>query len=166
LIKLFYKSKFPKYSVITDIGSGINYKRKGFQTILDRLFSNNIKEVVIVYPYRFSRFSFELFQSIFTKFGATLRFFKSTISSPEDELLSDIMEVLTVFTARYYGKRKYNLQKIRFFPNTKQKILFNKCFQAHRFFYNKAINEINNRYNNNYKNLIIVHIVFFAMIIK
>lgn len=104
----FLRKKYPEYSLITDIGSGINFKRKGFQTILERLFEGTIKEVVVAYPDRFSRFGFDLFEWIFNKFGGKLVHMHATTSSEENEFLSEIMEIITVFTARYHGRRKYS----------------------------------------------------------
>jgi putative resolvase len=101
------QAEFPKYKLVTDIGSGINYQRKGFQTILEQLFNRNIKEVVVAYPDRWSRLGFDLFQWIFEKFGAKLTYINQNNKTPQEELLSDVMEVFTVFSARYYGSRKY-----------------------------------------------------------
>ena len=98
----FLRKKYPGY---TDIGSGINFKRKGFQTILERLFNGTIKEVVVAYPDRFSRFGFDLFEWIFNKFGGKLVHLQASTTSGEHDFLS---EIITVFTARYNGKRKYN----------------------------------------------------------
>jgi len=112
----FIRKQFPEYSIITDIGSGINYKRKGFQTILERLFKGNIKEVVVAYPDRFSRFGFDLFQWIFNKFGAKLTNIGAESVSEESEFFSDIMEIITVFTARYYGRRKYGNREDQILP--------------------------------------------------
>ena len=101
------QAEFPKYKLVTDIGSGINYQRKGFQTILEQLFNRNIKEVVVAYPDRWSRLGFDLFEWIFEKFGAKLTYINQNNKTPQEELLSDVMEVFTVFSARYYGSRKY-----------------------------------------------------------
>lgn len=105
---LFLKERFPTYTLITDIGSGINYNRTGFKTILEQLFKGNIKKVVVAHQDRFSRFSFDFFQWLFSHFGAVLE----SVEKPNDnggfDLTVDLMEVLTVFTARYYGRRKYN----------------------------------------------------------
>ena len=98
---------YPEYTLVTDIGSGINFKRRGFQTILEQLFKRDIREVVVTYPDRFSRLGFDLFQWIFEQFGAKLTFINQKNTSPESELLSDVMEIFTVFTSRYYGRRKY-----------------------------------------------------------
>lgn len=104
------EERYPGYEVITDIGSGINFKRKGFNTILDQLFEHNIEEVVVASNDRFSRFGFEFFQSMFTKFNATLTSLDSKqVKSFEQELSQDLIAIVTVFSAKYHGKRKYNL---------------------------------------------------------
>lgn len=104
----FMQSKYPDYEVITDIGSGINYKRTGFKSILEYLFERNIYEVVVSSPDRFSRFgASELFKWIFEKFGGKLTFVQDH-DSEEEGLTSELMEIITVFSARYYGKRKYS----------------------------------------------------------
>ena len=105
---IFLKSKFPNYTLITDIGSGINYNRKGFKTILEQLFQGNIKKVVVAHQDRFTRFGFDFFQWMFTQFGSVLETMEESDDKKSNDLTADLMEILTVFTARYYGKRKYN----------------------------------------------------------
>jgi len=105
---IFLKSKFPNYTLITDIGSGINYNRKGFRTILEQLFQGNIKKVVVAHQDRFIRFGFDFFQWMFTQFGSVLETMEESDDKKSNDLTADLMEILTVFTARYYGKRKYN----------------------------------------------------------
>lgn len=106
----FIKQKYPTYEVITDIGSGINYKRKGFKRILELLFEGNINEVVVAHSDRFTRFSFELFVWMFNFHGSTLLDLSNEESkSPEQELSEDLLSIITVFSARYYGKRKYSI---------------------------------------------------------
>ena len=98
---------YPNYYLITDIGSGINYKRKGFKTILEQLIKGNIKKVVVAFKDRFTRFGFDYFQWLFQQYGAVLESLDQEELDSRDDLLSDLMEVITVFTARYYGRRKY-----------------------------------------------------------
>ena len=112
----YLKKKYPSYEVIKDIGSGINYKRKGFKTILEQLFKGNIEEVVVSTGDRFSRFGRELFEWIFEQFGAKLTTLnRGKFKSSQEELSDDLMEIITVFSARYYGRRRYK--------NTKNQIL-------------------------------------------
>lgn len=103
----FLKSKFPNYMLIEDIGSGINNKRHGFRTILEQLFKGNVKKVVVAYPDRFSRLGYDFFEWLFSQFGAVLESMEQPDTDKGDELVDDIMEVFTVFSARYYGQRKY-----------------------------------------------------------
>lgn len=110
----FIKEAYPGYEVISDIGSGINYKRPGFKTILGELFSRNIKEVVVASADRFSRFGAnDLFDWMFEQFGGKLISLSGEKSEYDDGLTADLMEVITVFSARYYGRRKHRQQKIK-----------------------------------------------------
>lgn len=103
----FLQHRYPSHTLLEDIGSGINYKRPGFRSILEQLFKGNIKHVVVAHSDRFSRFGFDFFQWLFSHFGAVLEAVEQPKSESGDELVEDIMEVFTVFTARYYGSRKY-----------------------------------------------------------
>jgi excisionase family DNA binding protein len=102
------QSNFKNYTLITDIGSGINFKRKGFTQILELLFQRKVKKVVVTHGDRFSRIGFEFFQWLFEQFDATLEvMFKSTKPNPTEELATNLMEIITVYTSRYYGTRRH-----------------------------------------------------------
>ena len=106
----FLQTKYPKHKIISDIGSGINFKRKGFKRILEGIFKGIIKEVVVSKRDRFTRFGFELFEWIFKEHNALLL---SDSTSPEksseEELSEDLMAIITVFSSRYYGRRRNNI---------------------------------------------------------
>jgi predicted site-specific integrase-resolvase len=104
----FIKEKYPDYEVLTDIGSGINPNRKNFKTLLDRILDGTVKEVVVAHKDRLSRFSFDIIQLICRKFGTKLIVIDDKENKePAEELTEDLMSVITVFSARYYGSRKY-----------------------------------------------------------
>jgi predicted site-specific integrase-resolvase len=108
----FLRQRYPDHEVITDIGSGINNKRKGFQTILEQLFRNNVKEVVVSSGDRFSRFGTDLFEWMFEQHGAKLKCeHDKDDKTHNEELADDLMEIITVFSARYHGSRKYKTSK-------------------------------------------------------
>lgn len=107
----YLQKKYPSYELITDIGSGINFKRKGLQTILDELFKGNIKNVVVTSKDRFTRFGFELFEYIFSKFGYKIKNLNSNKIKSEEELANDLLSIITVFTARHNGRRSYGNKK-------------------------------------------------------
>lgn len=105
----YLRGKYPSYEVITDIGSGLNFKRQGFRTILEELFQGNIRDVVVSSGDRFSRFGTrEFFGWLFEQFNAKLTILQNrNYENPEQELSEDLLEIITVFSARYHGRRKY-----------------------------------------------------------
>ena len=119
----YLKRLYPGHRIVTDIGSGINYKRKGFKAILEGLFQNKIKQVVVAHKDRFSRFGFDLFTWMFSQFGAELKTLEVTKHTERsEELAQDLMEIITVFSARYYGQRKYSMhQKVKVLPKHRAK---------------------------------------------
>ena len=103
----YLQTKYPEHQSITDIGSGINFNRKGLRQILEGVFKGNITEVVVAHKDRFTRFGYDLFEWIFEQHQAVLICDNKDNKEPTKELTDDLMSIITVFTARYYGKRKY-----------------------------------------------------------
>lgn len=103
----FLQRRYPTYRVVSDVGSSINFNRPGFKAILEDLFEGKVRKVVVTYPDRFSRFGFDFFVWLFQKFGAQLVGLSRSNRSREEELAGDLMEIVTVFAARYHGSRKY-----------------------------------------------------------
>lgn len=103
----YLTEKYPGYKVVTDIGSGINFERPGFKRILEGVFEGTIKKVVVAHRDRFTRFGYQLFEWIFSKHGALLISDQESQGSEHEELSEDLMAIITVFSARYHGKRKY-----------------------------------------------------------
>jgi putative resolvase len=109
----YLSEKYPEHEVVSDIGSGINPNRKGFKALLDKILSSTVREIVVAHRDRLSRFSFEFISQICKKFGTKIKVLGDEPDSktPSEELAEDLMSIITVFTARYYGSRKYNLLK-------------------------------------------------------
>ncbi len=106
----FLTQEYPEHKVISDVGSGISIKRKGFKTLLEQILEGNVEEIVVANKDRLSRFSFKLIQLICRKFGTRIIVAnKQKTKSDNEELADDIISIITVFTAKYYGSRKYKL---------------------------------------------------------
>lgn len=104
------RKQYPTHTILSDIGSGINFKRKNFQTILEQVLSGNVKEIVVAHKDRLTRFSFEILEFICNKFNTKITVLSSNVIKTEsEELASDLMSIITVFSARYYGRRKYKI---------------------------------------------------------
>ena len=103
----YLRTKYPEHTLITDTGSGINFERRGFKRILEGVFKGNITEVVVAHRDRFTRFGYNLFEWIFKQHGAELVCDEKEAPNEQEELTDDLMSIITVFSARHYGRRKY-----------------------------------------------------------
>lgn len=106
----YMRAQFPNHECIEDIGSGLNFKRKGFRTLLEQIMSGDVEEVVIAYKDRLCRFGFELLEQVASKHNTKLVVLNKVELSPEDELVKDLLAIIRVFSCRLYGLRKYSKQ--------------------------------------------------------
>ena len=105
--------KYPKHYLIKDIGSGINLNRRGFMKIIHLAINGKINELVVVHKDRLTRFGYELVENlikIYSKGEIKIIKQKKDIE-PEEELVSDILQLMNVFVARMNGLRKYKKNK-------------------------------------------------------
>lgn len=100
------------FKIISDIGSGINYKNKGLNQLLDMAVNREVEKIVVLYKDSLVRFGFELIESICTKFGVTIEIIDSTEKTGEQELVEDLIQIVTVFSCRLQGKRANKAKKI------------------------------------------------------
>ena len=96
--------------VLFDIGSGINYNRKNFNKILELVEDEEISEIYVTYKDRFVRFGFDWFDTFCEKHGAKIIILNQPSTSPEQELDEDLLNIVTVFSARSNGLRTYKKQ--------------------------------------------------------
>ena len=96
--------------VFTDIGSGINYNRENFNKILELVEAGEISEIYVTYKDRFVRFGFDWFNNFCEKHGAKIIILNQPSTSPEQELAEDLLNIVTVFSARSQGLRTYKKQ--------------------------------------------------------
>lgn len=111
----FLKSRRPEYASyqsISDIASGLNFKRKGLSTILDACVQNTIGEVVVAHKDRLSRFGFDLIKLIVTKAGGKIIVIDDeNNNTSEQELSEDLLSIVHIYSCRQMGKRSYNKRK-------------------------------------------------------
>lgn len=105
--ELFMREKFPGYEIVKDIGSGINFKRKGFESLLERVHRRSVKRIVVAHKDRLCRFGFELFERICRLNGAEVMVLDNTKLSPNEELVQDLCSIIHVFSCRIHGLRRY-----------------------------------------------------------
>lgn len=96
--------------VLSDIGSGINYNRKNFNKILELVEAGEISEIYVTYKDRFVRFGFDWFNNFCEKHHAKIIILNQPSTSPEQELAEDLLNIVTVFSARSNELRTYKKQ--------------------------------------------------------
>ncbi len=93
--------------VLTDIGSGLNYKRTNWNKLLDLVMADKVDNIYISYKDRFVRFGFDWFESLCTKHHTKIIIINNEETSPEKEIISDLISIIHLFSCRIYGLRKY-----------------------------------------------------------
>ena len=104
--KDYLKSKYPNHEIISDIGSGINWKRKGLLSILEQSDKGLIEEVVVAHKDRLAKFAFELIQLLLEKNGCKLVVLNEPVSE-EEKRTDDILSIIHIFSCRKMEMRKY-----------------------------------------------------------
>lgn len=106
----FMRERYPTAEIIRDIGSGINFKRKGLRALLDRLLAGDKLTLVVAHQDRLARFGFDLVRYLVEHNGGELVVLDQVVHSPAAELTQDLLSILTVFSCRMHGLRKYRHQ--------------------------------------------------------
>jgi putative resolvase len=103
------RSKYPTHTLVTDIGSGLNFKRKGLWSIVERVMQGGVDEVVVAHVDRLARFAHEFIQRLFELNRTRLVVEDRTEhASDEQELAEDLLSIVHVFSRRHNGKRRYH----------------------------------------------------------
>jgi predicted site-specific integrase-resolvase len=103
---------YPQAEIVKDIGSGLNYKRKGLKALLERALNGDRLEVIVTHKDRIARFGFDIIEWLIEQRGGRIMVLDQTKGSPEQELVQDLMAIIHVFSSRLYGLRSYK-DKIR-----------------------------------------------------
>jgi len=92
---------------LTDIGSGLNYKRKKWNQLLDSVMQGEVDTIYITYKDRFVRFGYDWFEQFCSRFNTKIEVLNNPESSPQQELVEDLISIIQVFSCRISGLRKY-----------------------------------------------------------
>ena len=98
---------YPDAQVVTDIDGGLNWKRKGLISILERLHRGDKLTLVVAHRDRLARFGFELIQWLVEQNGGSVLVLNQPDASPESELTEDLLAILHSFSCRMHGLRRY-----------------------------------------------------------
>lgn len=104
-VELYLKSLKTPYQIIKDIGSGINYNKKGLSELLELICKNKVDTVYVLYKDRLVRFGFEILQKVAELHNTQIVVLDNEDKTKEQELVEDLMQIITVFSCRLHGKR-------------------------------------------------------------
>jgi putative resolvase len=92
---------------VEDIGSALNYQRKGFNQIIEDIELGHVKRLIIGYEDRFVRFGYDWFEAFCQRHGTDITVINGESFSPQEELVRDLIAIITVFSARLHGLRSH-----------------------------------------------------------
>lgn len=109
---------FPDTEIISDIGSGLNFHRKGFTTLVRKICRDQVTQVIVTYKDRLCRFGFELLELICKEHGCSILVYSEGLehddkSDDESDLKDDLLSVINVFVASHNGRRSAALRRER-----------------------------------------------------
>lgn len=111
-VKTYMYSRGYQFEIISDIGSGINYNKTGLNHLLDMITNYEVEKVVVLYKDRLIRFGYELIENLCKKYGTTIEIIDSTEKTEEQELVEDLVQIITVFSCKLQGKRASKTKKM------------------------------------------------------
>ena len=111
-VRMYLLAQGKPFEIISDIGSGINYKRSGLTELLDRINGNEVEKVVILYKDRLARFGFEIIEYLASLHGCDIEIIDNTQKTEQEELVEDLVQIITVFSCKLQGKRAHKAKKL------------------------------------------------------
>ena len=111
-VKTYMYAKGYQFEIIEDIGSGINYRKKGLKELLSKISNHEISKIVILYKDRLVRFGYEMIEYLCQINSIGIEIVDNTEYSKEQELTDDLIQIITVFANRLYGQRSKKTKKL------------------------------------------------------
>ncbi len=113
-VSTFCIAKGYTFRIIDDLGSGLNYNKKGLKELIALIQSNKVDRIVVHYKDRLIRFGYEIIEQICDFHEVEIEVINHTEDkSYEQELVEDMLSTITVFSSRLYGSRSHKQKKLK-----------------------------------------------------
>ncbi|MBS7613781.1 IS607 family transposase [Candidatus Bathyarchaeota archaeon] len=113
LISSYAREKgYGEIQILTDIGSGLNEKRKSFLKLLETVSEKRVSKVIVAYEDRLTRFGFEILRRIFSAFGTEIEVINHEEKTPQAELIEDLITIVSHFAGKLYGMRSHRYEEV------------------------------------------------------
>ena len=104
-LKQYAYSKGYSFEIITDIGSGTNYKKEGLLKMINLVECGEVDRIIVLYKDRLIRFGYDLIEYICKLNDTKIEIVDNSTISKEQELTEDLIQIITVFSNKLYGAR-------------------------------------------------------------
>ena len=111
-IEKYLNEKYEHYEIIEDIGSGINYNKPGLLKLIEKINKKEVDVIVVLYKDRLLRFGFELVEHFASLNNVKIEVLDKIDKTQDEELVEDLVQIITVFSCKLQGKRKSKTKKI------------------------------------------------------
>lgn len=111
-IKEYLSSKYETFDIITDIGSGINYNKPGLIKLIESINKKEVDLIVVLYKDRLLRFGFELVEHFAKLNNVKIEVLDKIDKTQDEELVEDLVQIITVFSSKFQGKRKNKTKQL------------------------------------------------------
>jgi putative resolvase len=113
VLEMYCAAQGWSFSTVTDLGSGMNYRKKGLTRLLEDIIEDRVGRLVLTHKDRLLRFGAELvFAVCEAKNVEVVIINQGENRSFEQELAEDVLEIVTVFSARLYGARSHKNKRL------------------------------------------------------
>ena len=112
LIRRYAKERGWEIEALKDVGSGLKEDRRNFQKLLKMVMNKEVSKVVIAYPDRLTRFGFKTLEGFFKSYGTEIVVVNHEGKSPQEELVEDLITIISHFAGKLYGMRSHKYKKV------------------------------------------------------
>ena len=108
----YISNKYASFEIISDVGSGINYKKPGLLKLIDKINKKEVDLIIVLYKDRLLRFGFELIEYFAYINNVKIEVLDKIDKEEEQELVEDLVQIITMYACKLKGRRKKNTSKL------------------------------------------------------
>ena len=112
-IREYARERGWQIQILKDIGSGLNENRKNYRKLLELVAKGEVSKVIITYPDRLTRFGFKTLEFFFQQHGTEIITLHNKEKTPREELVEDLITIITHFAGKLYGMRSQKYKKLK-----------------------------------------------------
>ncbi|WP_036216223.1 IS607 family transposase [Lysinibacillus sphaericus] len=111
-MKTYLLAQGKPFKIVTDIGSGIHYNKKGLNEVIDLVMDKKVSKIVVLYKDMLVRFGYELIKNICDKNNVSIEIIDHNEKSEQEEVVEDLVQIITVFSCKLQGKRSKKTKEL------------------------------------------------------